>query len=294
MEEESMKRFGFIIIALMVLVCGFAMADRGIDPVPESQGITTATTLDLVGNMASSTDIQWRITNDFLGLDGIPPFGTVIELTPAYYASSYTEDSYSNGVGLIAYDKNLDVETSDQLSGQWNIDADKQLEFIGVDGARVYSDENIMVDGVGEFSIIDKLDMLCPFAYDVDNWVFPAFCNYAEAGSTVDMTVANVRTNSMDRFINPTSDTSVELEHDIQVTELIDGLPSSGTASAYMEVLIQESRGVELTFEEQIEPLSERIEFSEFSSVHGDITVFDKQMNYDSKLTGLGGYFIVV
>jgi len=283
-----MKKYTFIIIALMVLVCGFAVADRGIEPVPETQGITTATTLDLVGNMASNTDIQWRITDDPFGLNEQPPLDTFSR--PVYYASAYTEDTYSNGIGLIAYDKNMDVETSGQLSGQWNIDADKQIEYIGVDGARVYSDENLMVDGVGEYYFTDE-EMLCVF-FSEDDSIFPAFCNYAEAGSTIDMSVANVRTNSMDRFINPTSDTSVELEHDILVTELIDGVPSSGTASAYMEVLIQESRCLVAYMEYDFNPLSERIEFAEASSVHGDITVFDKQMNYESMFTGPGGEVI--
>jgi len=92
----------------------------------------------------------------------------------------------------------------------------------------------------------------------------------------------------MDRFINPSGDTPIELENDIQVTELIEGLPSSGTASAYMEVLIQESRCLVAYTEYDFNPLSERIEFAEASSVHGDITVFDKQMNY-SIFTGPGG-----
>jgi hypothetical protein len=289
-----MKKIVIITITLFVLLCGSAMADRGIDPVPETQGITTATTLDLVGNFASTTDIQWRITNDILGLDGIPPlfFNRAQDQGSTYYASAYTEDTYSNGIGLIAYDKNMDVETSEQLSGQWNIDADKQIEFVGVDGARVYSDEFIMVDGVGDWTGTD-LDVLCIFASPVDYSIFPAFCNYADAGSTIDMTVANVRTNSMDRFIVPTSDTSVELEHDILVTELIEGLPSSGTASAYMNVLIMEARElleIELPNEgiDYLSPLAERIEFNEATSITGDITLFDKQMNYISQLTGPG------
>ena len=291
-----MKKIAFILIALMILVCGSAIADRGIDPVPETQGITTATTLELVGNFASTTDIQWRITDDDAGLDGIPPLS--YDGTPdqgsTHYASAYTEDTYSNGIGLIAYDKNLDIETSEQLSGQWNIDADKQIEFVGVDGARVYSEEFIMVDGVGNWTETDW-EMLCIFASPDDHSIFPAFCNYAEAGSTVDMTVANVRTNSMDRFVVPTSDTSVELEHDIQVTELIDGLPSSGTASAYMNVLIMEARELQLIDlpnegMDIISPLAERIEFNEVTSVTGDITLFDKQMNYISELTAPGTY----
>jgi len=305
-----MRKIVIITITLALLTCGFAFADRGIDPVPETQGITIATTLDLVGNFASTTDIQWRITDDPAGLDGIPPLNGmgILGQGTTYYASAYTDDTYSNGIGLIAYDKNMDVETSEQISGQWNIDADKQIEFVGVDGARVYSDEYVMVDGVGNYSWTDD-DKLCVFAYGKEReyWsdgessvevihprVLPAYCNFAESGSTIDMTVANVRTNSMDRLIIPSADTSVELEHDIQVTELIDGLPSSGTASAYMDVLIMEARGLQWVVEmdpwsiTRSSPPMERIEFGEVTSVTGDITVFDKQMNYNSMYTGQG------
>ena len=266
-----MKKLAIMVIAL-ALLAGFAMADRGIDPIPETQGITTATTIDAVGNFASTTDLQWRITDDAAGLAGIPPLGA----GAAVYASAYTEDTYSNGVGLIAYDKNMDVETSAQLAGNWNIDADKQLAFVGVDGARVYSDEYIMVDGVGNWTWIEDV-MLCVFADDAINYA-PAYCNFAEAGSTIDMTVANVRTNSMDRFIVNSGDTTTELEHDLAVTELITDLPSMGSASAFMNVLIMEE-GVD-PFD--IPPMMEKIEFGELTSVTGDITSFLKDMNYVS------------
>jgi len=264
--------YKIIIIAIVLaLLTGFAMADHGINQTPETQGITTAATIDAVGNFASTTDIQWRITTANAGLNDIPP----LFVRETYYASTYTEDTFSNGVGLIAYDKNMDVETSEQLSGQWNIDADKQLAFVGVDGARVYSDEYIMVDGGGRVASTAD-EMLCIFADDVTH-KFPAYCNFAEAGSTIDMTVANVRTNTMDRFIIPSGDTTVELEHDIAVTELITDLPSMGSASAFMNVLIMEAYASNYG-----ETLGERIEFGEVSSVSGDITSFLKDMNYVS------------
>lgn len=283
------------VVALLFFICGFAVADHGLDPTPESQGMTTATTIDVFGNAASATDVQWRIS--YSDLNSIPP----LDPLATYYASTYSEETFTNGMGLIAYDKNLDVETSEQLSGQWNIDADKQLSYVGVDGARVYSGESIMVDGVGNWTTTYN-EMLCLFADDTGP-VFPAYCNYAEAGSTIDMTYANVRTTSMDRFINPSGDTPIELDHDILVTQLAEGIPSSGTVSAYMNVLIQEARGFnwvwvwkydpeedEYHFDhfEYVSPLSERIEFEESTSVTGDITTFDKQMNYNSMLTGSG------
>jgi hypothetical protein len=247
------------------------MADRGIPQVPETQGIVTSTTIDAVGNFASNTEIQWRITTEEGGLPELPD-----ELgNDVLYESTYTEDTVSNGLGLVLYDKEMDVETSSQLIGQYNIEATKLLSFIGVDGARVTSSDSIMVDGAaGEEETEDVV--VCPFATAVTH-DFPAYCNRVEAGSTIDMTVANVRTTSTDRFIIPEADQMVELNHDIVVTELVEDLPSMGTASAYMDVLIQEAGA-----NRNDDDLMERIEFNEETTVTGDISEFTKLMHYES------------
>ncbi|HUU76659.1 MAG TPA: hypothetical protein VMW63_11325 [Methanoregulaceae archaeon] len=271
-----MKKLVIIVIALALLT-GFAMADSGIDPVPETQGIVTSTTIDAVGNFASASEIQWRITNDPDGLPGVPPL-TDTAMGAAIYESVYTEDTVSNGIGLIAYDKELDVETSGQISGQWNIEATKELAFVGIDGARVTSSDVIFVDGAADDVEDVENAVICPFASDVTDEL-PAFCNRAEAGSTIDMTVANVRTTSTDRFVMPSSDHTVELNHDIRVSELVTDLPSMGMASAYMEVLIQEGSGPDWPTASQ---LQERIEFTEETTVDGDITLFEKLMHYES------------
>ena len=279
-----------ILVIVLVLIIGYAMADRGISQVPETQGIVTSTTIDAVGNFASASEIQWRITDDTKGLTGVPPLFAVGEINVTLigaiiYESTYQEDTSSNGAGLIFYDKELDVETSGQISGQWNIEATKELEFVGVDGARVVSTDNIFVDGAG-LNRLTSFDVICPFAAD-NLVIFPSYCNRAEAGSTIDMTVANVRTTSTDRFVMPSADHPVELNHDILVTGLIEDLPSTGTASAYMDVLIQESQQPGGLLEVPGPyPLSERIEFIEETTVSGDISTFEKLMHYESMLTG--------
>ncbi len=265
-----MRKFGIMVIALALLVTGFAMADRGIDPVPETQGIVTSTSANLVGNFASATEIQWRITDDVGGLPSVPS----LDGSAAIYESTYTEDTQTHGVGLMLYDKEMDVETSGQISGQWNIEATKQIAFIGIDGAYVVSTDNIMVDGAANNRTTSER-VICPFASTVTTQ-FPAYCNRAEAGSTIDMTVANVRTTTTDRFVMPSADHPVELNHDLRVTELVSDVPSIGFASAYMEVLIQEGSKAQPT------NLTERIEFFEETSVDGAITLFDKLMHYES------------
>ncbi|HUU75245.1 MAG TPA: hypothetical protein VMW63_04055 [Methanoregulaceae archaeon] len=265
-----MKKFAFMVIAI-TLCTGLAMADRGIDPVPETQGIVTSTSIDAVGNFASSTGMQWRTTNSAAGLSKVPPLGE----SSAIYESVYTEDTISNGVGLIAYDKELDIETSGQISGQWNVEAAKQLSFVGVNGARVVSSDVIFVDGAAN-PVTTSSEVICPFASDVSS-IFPAYCNRAEAGSTIDMTIANVRTTTTDRFVTPSGDHTVELNHDIRVSELVSNLPSQGMVNAYMDVLIQEGGAETLN-----STLAQRMEFHESTTTDGDITLFEKLMHYES------------
>ncbi|HUU74794.1 MAG TPA: hypothetical protein VMW63_01755 [Methanoregulaceae archaeon] len=281
-----MKKLVLVIIAAIFLT-GYALADHGIPPVPETQGIVTSTTVDIVGNFASASELQWRITDDYDGLPEIPP---LFPFESTIYESTYTEDTQSNGVGLMLYDKELDVETSGQISGQWNIEATKEIDFVGIDGASVVSTDNIMVDGAATPYFTEDL-VICPFA-TAGGEFFPAYCNRAEAGSTIDMTVANVRTTTTDRFVMPSGDHPVELNHDLRVTELVTDVPSVGLASAYMEVLIQEGRGDwgdTWTAGESLDPLMERIEFSEETIVTGEITNFVKLMHYESVLTSPGG-----
>ncbi len=261
-----MKKFVLFLTALLLLI-GLVTADLGIDPVPETQGIVTSTSVNTVGNFASATDLQWRITDDSQGLPGVPV------LDGGIYESTYAEDSQTDGVGLMLYDKELDVETSGAISGQWNIEATKQIAFIGIDGASVVSSDNIMVDGAAEIGITDAW-FICPFASTTQIF-HPIFCNRAEAGSTIDMTVANIRTTTTDRFVKLSADHPVELNHDLRVTELVTDVPSVGMASAFIDVLVQEAIADD-TF------LNERIEFSEETSADGAITLFEKLMHYES------------
>jgi hypothetical protein len=261
-----MKKFALLVTALVLLI-GLGTADLGIYPVPETQGIVTSTSVNTVGNFASATDLYWRITDDPQGLPGVPV------LEGGIYESTYSEDSQTHGVGLMLYDKELDVETSGQISGQWNIEATKQIAFIGIDGASIVSSDNIMVDGAAEIGVTDAF-FICPFASNTH--VFhPIFCNRAEAGSTIDMTVANVRTTTTDRFVKLSADHPVEMNHDLRVTELVTDVPSVGMASAFIDVLIQEAMA------DDIFP-NERIELTEETTADGAITLFDKLMHYES------------
>ena len=102
----------------------------------------------------------------------------------------------------------------------------------------------------------------------------PAFCNTVKMGSTIDMTFANVRTTLQgDMLTIPNTDNMVETNYEISVTPFTfaDGttIPSIGSASAYMDVLVRESRDVNGLMHEQVR-------FSEKTGVDGEIMAFEK------------------
>ncbi|MDD1710260.1 MAG: hypothetical protein LUQ37_05055, partial [Methanoregulaceae archaeon] len=217
-----MKKFGIMIVALAMLVgmTGFAMADTGVNQTFETQGITVLTSIQAQGNMDSMTDVAWTQSSS-VPLTSIPPS----PVSGVYYASTYEEDTQSNGVGNIFYDKTTEIETKARLTNQFNIEATKQINFVGVDGARITSDENIFLDGTGNYSQT-KNSVICVFGPSNSEYI-PAFCNVVDTGSSIDMSVANVATTTGDRFVVPSADTPVEVYHTIRVDPLGD-TPSIG------------------------------------------------------------------
>lgn len=259
--------FLVLLIGLFAFTTGAAMADTGIAATTETQGISIKTTIIAVGNFQTNTDIAWTTTTNPGGLSGVPPLSD-----GALYQMVYTEDTMSNGVGQIWYDKDLSVDTGEKLNGQSNVEAVKELAFIGNNGVQVYSDEYIMVSGTANPTATENA-AICVFGSSASGTI-PAFCNTVEAGSTIDMSVVNVRTVSNARFIVPSADTPVELNHNIRV-DTLDGQPSIGKASAFMQGMIQEGRGSASA------PFA-TVEFKERVSIDGEITLFDKDMGYTS------------
>ena len=219
----------------------------------------------------------------------------------------------SSGVGQIGYTKSLEADTTAMLTGQSNIQAIKQIQYIGENGGSVSSDDFISVYGTANPSPYASFGLgintdapesatngkfICIFAGNDGSVILPAFCNYAESTSSIDLSVANVRTSSDARFVVSSADTPVILDHEIRVTD------SVGKASAGMDVLIMESNPsadrLDFAFSIYPEPESEErydiegwvsesstdamedIELSEFTSIDGSIRLFDKVMRYDS------------
>ena len=101
--------------------------------------------------------------------------------------------------------------------------------------------------------------------------VIPAYCNQAEAGSSVTMTSGSVSTSTSAAFITSSGDPGVGLNHDIRVID------TTGTVNAYMNVLSMEGFGADGQVYGQVA-------FKESTTLQGLIRLFDKQLKYESAL----------
>jgi hypothetical protein len=264
-----MKKFGIMVIALamVVLMTGIVMADPGVNQTFETQGVSLVTSIQAKGNMYSTTDVTWK-QSSIVPLTSMPP----APAAGVYYVSTYSEDTMSNGVGYIDYDKATDLETKSRLTGQYNIEATKEIAFEGLNGAEITSTDNIFMDGTGNYSKTKDL-AICVFGPSTSEYI-PAFCNTVEMGSTFTMEVVNARTVTNDRFVVPSADTPVAMNHNIRV-DYLGTLPSEGKVSAFAEGSILEGRGNSSSY-------YEKIEWREESMADGIIYLFDKDMAYES------------
>ena len=259
-----MKKFGIMVVVLAMLVgmTGFAMADPGVNATPETIGVSTQGVISVQGAIISKTDLTMTSSSS-QNITSVPPLNS-----GTYYVATYNDDVTSTGVGLIDMTKTMNVDTNNMLNNQYNIEAFKVLNFLGDGTSRIVSTENIFVDGTGK-PLETKNTLICVLGPSKSDKI-PAFCNVAEAGSSVDMLVGSVTTGADTRFIMKSADPGVVLDYNVRVIDTI------GKASAYMEVFSQEAKGSDLA------PYSV-VNFREDTSVDGFITLFDKTFAYESK-----------
>jgi hypothetical protein len=267
-----MKKLGILVIALALLVVGLAMAEPGIPQVREVQGLSTSTTVIAAGNFNAATSVLVTSIHGDDSLADIPPLDNSV-----YYTSLYTEDTQNSEVGYISYDKDLDVSTANKVSGQYNIQAVKQITYLGVDASSVITNDYMLLDGAGvDYGTVGQ-KLICPFG---SNASAPAFCNRIETGSNMNLKVANLNTQMADRFIMKSADPGIAVMNSVGVGSYAADLPSSGSVSAYIKGSIKEGgRGSEA---EPADDLYETVVFSDSTGVSGSITTFAKSMSYTS------------
>ncbi len=278
-----MKNSLFVLIGLVILIAftGTSLADPGVPQTPETQGFATLTSVQTVGTVTETDSLVWQLTNS----SALAKNADGLAMSQVQYVSSYTENTIADQ-GLVSYAKTMAVDTANKVGNQYNVRADKIVEFVGLDTGRMVTDESLLLDGVGmELSTADV--MLCPFASTTYSSI-PQFCNIIEVGSSADVTLASLTTSADERHVMATADPNVEVDYSTKVTGFGD-IPAMGSATAYINVHIQEGRvghGMLRPFGGPLgyayDPKAEDLVYSEVSTASGDITLFEKVMAYQS------------
>jgi hypothetical protein len=290
-----------LVTGLIILICftGLAIADTGMPQVPETQGFSTATAISTFGTVTETDSIVSQMIN--CGACGLPVPLPLIVFDHVVYTSAYSENTIADQ-GFVTIAKTITADTAGMATeNQFNVKTNRIVEFIGSNTGRMVSGENTLLDGVGTLFDTENI-MLCPFAGNPE-YITPAFCNIVEEGSNADLTIGSLTTATEERHIMlsasgndpedppwqfPVSGPGVEMNYNIRITGFGD-IPATGSAEAYMNVHIQEGSTTEpysLDNGYIKMPKIEDLVYSETSTATGDITLFDKTMNYHSKITG--------
>jgi hypothetical protein len=277
MQEVYMKKIAVIFLALSLMSVGIAMAEPGIPKVNEVQGLSISTTVIAAGNFNQASSVDLTISHTSC-ITGVPPLTKGL-----LYQSVYTEDTQNSEVGFISYDKDLDVSTANKVSGQYNIQAVKQITYLGVDASSIITNDFLMVDGAGEDYGTIGSKLICPFGSGAQG---PSFCNRVETGSNMNLKVANLNTQMGDRFIMKSADPGVTIFNNVGVSSYAADLPSKGSVSAFIRGSIKEggrnTTATDGTLIEDPTALYETMVFSDSTGVSGDISTFAKSMSYTS------------
>ncbi len=304
-------RITLIALTIVLLTVGVAFADSGEPQVEETHGFITSTLMQLLGT-ATETDSIATTIND--GYEAGPWPWTAPPMAPGsvIYSSTYSEHTIADQ-GLVSIAKTMKYDTAGMAAeNQYNLVTDRLNEFVGSETGRMTSQESLLLDGAGTGTLTGS-SLLCPFATQGEYDIIPPFCNIVEEGSSVDLTIGSLSTQSSERFIMlaapavvgtiasrnygiawpwPVADPGVEANYNVKLTGFGDE-PAVGSSSAYMNVHLQEGRVVirESMFG-FLYPKAEDLVYSEMTTTTGEITLFDKAMNYKSQFTGPAGRYI--
>jgi hypothetical protein len=274
------------------------MADTGVPQVPETQGFVTSTAMSAIGTVTETDSIVNIIANFEVTPPGTIPYPVGDLPMHSEYTSTYTEDTIADQ-GLVTYTKGMTTDTAGMAATNlYNVQTSKVVEFVGSGTGRMVSDENTVLDGAGTW-FYDQSILICPFASSESN-INPAFCNIVQEGSSVDLTLGSLTTDTEQRYIMqiskhypvydlPISDPGVESDYAIKLTGFGD-IPAMGSATASINVHAQEAR-TQLNDDLTPNPKAEDLLYSETTTASGDITLFQKVMGYSSKITAPGEYF---
>jgi len=305
-----------IAAALFILFVGGAFSDIPVRADPGLTGLSTITTMEVQGIAMTSTAVILQhgsytlndspLTNGgfqgiwWAGPDAPPIIGYTVDPRAAKpgtpVPSGEVQDTAEYGEAVIAvsghlsYQKTMGISTANKTVGEDNIAADRLLTFVGGDGGRMTTSEDILIDGTGAQTTVSANPALCPFA-GATNPFLPPFCNIVASGSSADISTGSVSTSTGVRFTASSTDVPIVETYLLNVKGVTSSggyVDASGTVSAFTKSHLQEGTETEVPRWFVWDPLgynpvkAEDISYSETSTATGSISRFTKNMQYQS------------
>lgn len=199
-----MKKFAFVVLALVVamLFTGTAMAAYLPNETPETQSITTVTSVKCLGTVFESEEVVVMDTNQ--AGPNEPPLANKEVQSISSYALSILA-----GSGYTEFDKSVEVDTSNQLSNGYNVQTATVFEF---EGNGAVFDESVLEEGASTGDNEKGKMVLCPFG---NNEPAAAFCNRAMAHTNFMGESVDLISSSGTRSIAKTYDVGTALDYGV-------------------------------------------------------------------------------
>jgi len=199
-----MKKIMIAVLALSVLCMftGVAMAAYLPNETPETQTITTITSVKCLGTVFESESVTISDTNQ--AGPGEPPLANKEVQSLSSYSTSLLA-----GNGYTEYDKSVEVDTSNMAANEYNIETATVLEYSG-NGA--VFDESILEEGASTGDSNKGKTVLCPFG---NNEPAAAFCNRAMATTNFMGDNLDLISTANSRSIAKTYDVGAALDYGV-------------------------------------------------------------------------------
>jgi hypothetical protein len=245
-----MKRNTRILIAaiiVMIAVCGtLASAARTLPPTNETTSITVLTSVSVIGNLYSNTDIVYVQGNE--DLSNNPPMNETCG--EGQSTISYQEDIMAIS-GEATYDKYSNLDTGPKTANSDNFETTQILTYDtngdGDETGKMIADESILVETIAYGCTTGET--CCDSVWGAqDGTVLPATNGVIVAGSEMVVSEAAVASSSGARITADSTSTPVSMDYAVEIegvnqTEGDTSTGAVGTATAYVNANIQEGLG---------------------------------------------------
>jgi hypothetical protein len=207
------------------------------------------------------------------------------------YTSGYDEEMTAVA-GILVFQNTMSINSANKPADEDNIAADGLVTFIGGDGGRLTTTEDILIDGAGAQTVSEN-QLNGPFSEGI-NPFFPPFCDIVLSGSSVDISTGSISTKTGIKFISATADIPTTETYLIDVQGVMGSggnTDAQGTVSAYMKGNVHEGIEEPIQREFPTDPLgfipgeSGTLSYSETSVASGSIHSFYKNMQYQSGIS---------